>query len=58
MVLDVIGENMASLVQLGMYGAINTDDTTTNGFYVIKFVSDAYTLKINTTIDGKFIYAS
>ena len=26
-VLDGISENMASLVQSGMYGAINTDDT-------------------------------
>ena len=40
-----------------MYGAINTDDTTTNGFYVIKFLSEAYTLKNNTTIDGQFISA-
>ena len=29
-VLDRIIENMASLVQPGMYGAINTDNTTTN----------------------------
>ena len=28
-VLDIISENMASLVKPGMYGAINTDDTTT-----------------------------
>ena len=34
-VLDGISENMASLVQLGMYGAMNTYDTTTNGLYVI-----------------------
>ena len=27
-VIDGISESMASLVQLGMYGAINTDDTT------------------------------
>ena len=37
--LDGISGNMASLVQSGMCGAINTDDTTTNGFYVIKFLS-------------------
>ena len=48
---------MASLVQLGMYGAINTDDTTTNGFYVIQFLSDAYTLQSNTTIDRQVISA-
>ena len=38
-VLDRISENMASLVQSGMYGAINTDDATKNGFYVIQFLS-------------------
>ena len=54
-VLDKISENMASLVQSGLYGAINTDDNTTNGFYVIQFLSEAYTLQNNTTIDGKFI---
>ena len=56
-VLDGISENMASLLQLGMYGSINTDDTTTNGFYVIQFLSDAYTIQNNTTIDGQVIYA-
>ena len=46
---------MASLVQLGMYGAINTYDTTTNLFYVIKLVSDEYKLQSNTTIYGQVI---
>ena len=49
-VLDGISENMASLFQSGMYGTINTDDTTTNGLYVIQFLSEAYTLQDNTTI--------
>ena len=34
-VLDCISDNMASLVKSGIYGVINTDDTTTKGFYVI-----------------------
>ena len=46
---------MPSLVQLGMYSAINTYYTTTNGFYVIQFLSDAYTLQNNKTIDGQVI---
>ena len=47
---------MASLVQSGMYGAINTDDTTTNGFYVIQFISEAYTLqKIQQLMDKLFL---
>ena len=46
---------MTSLVQLGIYGAINTYDTTTNGLYAIQFLSYAYTLQSNTTIDGQVI---
>ena len=36
---------MASLVKSGNYGAINTTDTSKMGDYVIKFVSEAYTLQ-------------
>ena len=40
-----------------MHGFINTDETTTNGFYVISFISEAYTLQNNTKIGGKNISA-
>ena len=56
-VLDIIIESTASLVQSGMYDAIKTDDTTSNGFYVIQFISELYTLKNNTKIDGQVISA-
>ena len=46
---------MASLVEPGNYGVINTTDTTTNGFYVIMFTSEACKLQDKTTIDGKII---
>ena len=36
-VIDRISDNMASLVESGKYGAINTTDTSTNSFYVIMF---------------------
>ena len=52
-VLDGISDNMASLVESGKYGAINTTNTSTNGFYIIIFTSGAYTLQENTTIDGQ-----
>ena len=52
-VLDQISDNMESLVQSEKYGSINTTDTTTNGYYVIKFILEAYRLKNNTTIDGQ-----
>ena len=48
---------MASLVQQGMYGAINTYDTAKNEFYVIQFISEAYMLQNNTQIDGQVISA-
>ena len=57
MVIDRTSENMASLFQPGMYGAINTNDNTSNGFYVIKFLSEAYKLQSNKTIDGQVISA-
>ena len=56
-VLDRISENMALLVKSGMYGDINTNDTTTNGFYVIQNISEEYTLQNNTTIYGQVISA-
>ena len=46
---------MASLVESGKYGAINTTYTSTNGFYVIMFTSGAYKIRENTKIDGKII---
>ena len=48
---------MASLVESGTYGAINTTDTSTNGFYFIIFTSGAYTLQENTKIDEQIITA-
>ena len=56
-VLSGVSDNMASLVESGTYGSINTTDTSTNGFYVIMFTSGAYTLQENTTIYGKIITA-
>ena len=52
-VIEVISDNMASLVQSDKYVAINTSETTTNGYYAIKLISEAYMLQNNTTIDGK-----
>ena len=41
---------MDLLSQSGIYGAINTNDTTKNGIYVIKFISEAYMQQNNTQI--------
>ena len=56
-VLDGISEDVASLFQSGMYGTIKTYGTTTNGLYVIQFISEAYTLQNNTKIYGQVISA-
>ena len=52
-VLDGISDIMSALVQNGKYGAINTTNTTTMGYYVIKFLSEAYTLQEDRLCDGK-----
>ena len=44
-VLDGIRNNIAALVQTGKYGAINTIDTNTMGYYFIKLLSENYTLQ-------------
>ena len=36
---------------------LTKNNTTKNGFYVIQFLSEAYTLQNNTTIDGQVISA-
>ena len=54
-VIDGIIYYMASLVESGKYGAINTTDKTTNGFYVIVFTSQSYALQENIIIDGQII---
>ena len=40
-----------------MYGAINIDDNTTNGLYVIQFISYAHTIQSNTKNHGQVIFA-
>ena len=56
-VLDVISDNMASVVQYDKYVSVNIYDTTKNGYYVIKFISEVYRLRNNTTIGLKIISA-
>ena len=51
--LDGISENMAFLLQLGKYDAINTADTTPTGYYVINYLSEPYTLQGDQTTYGQ-----
>ena len=43
--LDGITVNMTSLVQNGWYGLINAAYTTTLGYYVVKYISENFTLQ-------------
>ena len=51
--LDGISDNMASIVQLGKYGAINVADPTSVEYYVIKYLSEPYTLNEYQTTYGQ-----
>ena len=53
-VIDRTSDNMASLVQPGKYGTIDTSETATNVFYVIMFISEAYTLQKIQQLMGKY----
>ena len=53
--LDCISDNMASFVQLGKCGAINAAYTITMGYYVIKVISEPYTLQEDQTTNGQVI---
>ena len=50
-VLDGLSENTAYLVQPGKCGNINAADLTTMDCYVIKYLSEPYTLKEDQTTD-------
>ena len=50
---DGISDNMYSLVKLGIYGAINAAHITKMGYYLIKYISEPYTLQKDQTKDGK-----
>ena len=47
--------NMSLIVMEVKYGAIDTDDSSCNGYYIIKFSSSPYTLQSDLNIDGKVI---
>ena len=42
-ILYGISDNMPALVQNGKYGAINTADPTTMGYYLVILLSEPYT---------------
>ena len=52
-VLYGISENVASIVQVSKYGAINADNPTTIGYYVISHPYEPYIIKDDQPQMGK-----
>ena len=57
-ILDGISDSITSLVQYVKYDAINTTETSTMGYYVIKFVLEAYNLQEDSIRNGQIFSAS
>ena len=47
--------NMYLIIREGKYGAIDTDDYSCHGYYIIKFYSLPYNLQPDLSIDGQVI---
>ena len=47
--------NMYLIIREGKYGAIDTDDSSCHGYYIIKFYSLPYNLQPDLSIDGQVI---
>ena len=46
---------MSLIIMEGNYGAIDADDSSCNGYYIIKISSSPYTLQSDLIIDGQVI---
>ena len=46
---------MSLIITEGKYGAIDADDSSCNGYYIIKLSSYPYTLQVDLSIDGQVI---
>ena len=51
----MVSVTMSALVQNGEYGAINTEDTTTMGYYVVKLLLAPYKLQDDKTVNNQAI---
>ena len=46
---------MSLIITEGNYVAVDADDSTCHGYYIIKISSYTYTLQSDMSIDGQFI---
>ena len=54
-ILDGNVMNMSLIIIEGKYGALDTDNYSCNGYYIINFSSSPYTLQTDMSIDGQVI---
>ena len=55
---NIIEENMMKvslIINKGNFGAIDSDNSSSHGYYIIRFSSSLYTLQIDLNIDGQVI---
>eukprot|EP00957_Ditylum_brightwellii_P002029 156295-Ditylum_brightwellii.AAC.1 len=50
-----IADNMGAMVNDNNFGAVDTSDPNTEGFYIVKFTSLYYTLQENIEVDNDLI---
>ena len=56
-IFDGNAKNISLIAMARKYGAIDTDDSSCHGYYIIKFYSSPYTLQEYLIIDKKVIYS-
>ena len=49
--------NMSLIIMEGIYGAIDTENYSCHGYYIIKFSSYTCNLQADLSIDGQVIYS-
>ena len=49
--------NVSLIITKGNYGAIDADNSSCHGYYIIRFYSSLYTLQSGLNIDGQVIYS-
>jgi len=51
-ILTSIASNIAATIAESSYGAVNTEDPQTDGYYIVKFISSPYTLQNDVVVNG------
>ena len=56
-ILTSIADSMGMLIKESNYGAVNANDQSTDGFYIVKFLSTVYTLQHDELVDNEILKA-